>query len=192
MPARSGLTRRRLFGGAGAGLLGLAAGRSQAAAPRGLVLPRQAAPNWPVTDTEGRSVSLARRLRGQVSAVQLMFAGCTTTCPVQGAIFAEVARQLPAADIRLLSLTVDPLGDGPRQLGSWLERFGRHARWDAAAPRPQDVDPLAEFLRGVPPARGSHSTQVFLFDREARLAFRTLDMPSPAHVVDLLDQLARA
>lgn len=190
--ARRAMSRRRAAGLIGAAWVACAAVPSRAASPRGLVLPRLPAPDWPLTDVEGRTFALSRQLRGRVTAVQMMFAGCTTTCPVQGAIFAEVARRLPGSDTRLLSLTVDPLGDGPQQLGAWLDRFGRPAVWTAAAPRAEHVDALGEFLRGLPPARGTHSTQVFLFDREARLAFRTVDMPSPAHVVDLIGQLARA
>jgi protein SCO1/2 len=189
---QGGISRRLVVGTLGASWLGVTAFPGVAAAPRGLVVPRQPVPDWMVTDMDARAASLKHRLRGRVTAVQLMFAGCTTTCPIQGAIFAEVARRLPATDVRLLSLTVDPLGDGPLQLAAWLDRFGRQAAWSAAAPRPEDVDGIGAFLRGIAPTRGAHSTQVFLFDRDAKLAFRTLDMPSADHVVDLLGQLARA
>lgn len=54
------------------------------------------------------------------------------------------------------------------------------------------MEPLAGFLRGQARLSSSHSTQVFLFDRQARLAFRTVDLPSAEHVTDLLAQLARA
>ena len=56
----------------------------------------------------------------------------------------------------------------------------------------QDVDALAEFLRGVPPKTGTHSSQVFLFDRQARLAYRTVELPSAEHVVELLAMLSAA
>lgn len=119
-----------------------------------------------------------------------MFAGCSTVCPIQGVIFAEVARKVHKRGVRLLSLTVDPLGDSPQALHGWLDRFGRQPNWTAAAPRVQDVDLLAEFLRGAPAAAGSHSTQVFLLDRRAQLAFRTVELPSVEHLVGLLEQLA--
>lgn len=163
---------------------------SPAPAPRGLVVPRQPAPDWLLTDHRGRRARLTARLQGQVTAVQLMFTGCSSTCPVQGAVFADVAGRIRAKDIGLLSLTVDPLGDDPKALGAWLDRFGRPPGWSAAAPGLDEVEPLASFLRGQ--ARSSHSTQVFLFDRQARLAFRTVDLPSAEHVADLLAQLARA
>jgi len=175
------------------GALGLdARAAPAAAAPKGLVLPRQPAPNLPLTDTSGGSMGLSARLGGKVTAVQLMFAGCSSTCPIQGAVFAAVAERVRAADVQLLSLTVDPLGDSPQALRDWLRRFGQHRFWTAAAPRVQDVDALAGFLRGTPPKPGTHSSQVFLFDRHARLAFRTVDQPSAEHLAGLLEQLAAA
>ena len=99
----------------------------------GLVLPRAPAPQWPVTDVAGRRAALAARLRGRVTAVQLFFTGCSSTCPVQGAVFAAIAHRPPAPDFRLLSLTVDPLGDDPKQLEAWLGRFDAPSIWSAAA-----------------------------------------------------------
>jgi protein SCO1 len=187
------LTRRKVLGTAVGAALGIDA-RVDAAtqAPQGLVLPRVSAPNLPLTDTLGRSIGLSTQLHGKVTAVQLMFAGCSATCPIQGAVFASVAQQIKSPDVRLLSLTVDPLGDSPQVLRNWLDRFGQHRLWTASAPRVQDVDALAEFLCGVPPKTGMHSSQVFLFDRQAKLAFRTVELPSVEHVVELLGLLAVA
>lgn len=172
----------------------LAPGRVFAAAgpARGLVLPRLPAPDYALTDTTGRPLTLSASLRGHVTAVQLMFAGCSSTCPIQGAIFAAVAPRVGSKVIKLLSLTVDPLGDSPQALAAWLGKFGGLSHWSAAAPRVQDVAKLIEFLRGQAPNTGTHPTQVFLFDREARLAFRTVDLPAPQHVAGLLQQLSTA
>jgi protein SCO1 len=187
------LTRRGVLGAVLLGALGSDA-RAVAAtlAPGGLVLPRLAAPHMPLTDVSGRAITLSAQLRGKVTAMQLMFAGCSSTCPIQGAVFAAVAQKVKAPDVQLLSLTVDPLGDSPQALRDWLGRFGPYRFWTAGLPRVQDVDALAEFLRGVPPNPGTHSSRVFLFDRQARLAFRTVELPSAHHVAELLAQLAAA
>ncbi len=176
--------------GAGTGAADAVAALSPAT--QGLVLPRLPAPKLLLTHVSGQSISLSAQLRGKVTAVQLMFTGCSSTCPIQGAVFAAVAQGVKVADAQLLSLTVDPLGDSPQALRSWLGRFGQYRFWTAAVPRVQDLDVLAEFLRGVPLHAGTHSSQVFLFDRQARLAFRTVDLPSAEHVAELLAQLAAA
>ena len=182
-------------------MLGLAAGtalglKAHAAAatpaPQGLVLPRLPAPDLPLIDSLGRPIGLSAQLNGKVSAVQLMFAGCSSSCPIQGAVFASVLDRVRSPDVQLLSLTIDPLGDSPQALHGWLGRFGQHRAWRAGVPRVQDVDALAQFLRGVPPTAGTHTSQVFLFDRQARLAFRTVASPTVAHLLVLLQQLAAA
>jgi protein SCO1/2 len=147
-----------------------------------------------VTTAAGRTVALQRLLKGQVTALQLMFTGCTATCPIQGAIFADAARMLAGAsnELRLLSVSIDPLGDSPKALADWLGRFGTppSQRWTAAVPRVQDVDTLFDFLRGRASGVDRHTAQAFLFDRQARLAFRTVDMPAGADLAALMRQLA--
>lgn len=193
----SALTRRRGVGAALLSALGTGAGAADAAAAqslatKGLVLPCLPAPKLALTHVSGPSISLSAQLRGKVTAVQLMFTGCSATCPIQGAVFAAVAQGVKVADAQLLSLTVDPLADSPQALRNWLGRFGQYRFWTAGVPRVQDVDVLTEFLRGVPPSAGTHSSQVFLFDRQARLAFRTVELPSAEHVAELPAQLAVA
>jgi protein SCO1 len=159
----------------------------------GRVTPARSASPWLLLDDSGRRRVLRQRLQGRVTAVQLMFTGCNSTCPLQGALFGDAARRLggrlPAA--QLLSISVDPLGDDPAALRAWLGRFGRPPGWQAAAPRPDDLWPLVGFLQGRVLGRDNHSTQVYLFDRQARLVFRSAELPPAAHVVALLEDAAR-
>jgi len=151
------------------------------------------APAMSVATAAGQTVALQGLLKGHVTALQLMFTGCTATCPIQGAIFADAARMLAGAtsDLRLLSVSIDPLGDSPKALAAWLGRFAAPTqRWSAAVPRVQDVDTLFDFLRGRASGIDRHTAQAFLFDRQARLAFRTLDMPAGADLAALMRQLA--
>ena len=166
---------------------------AQAHAAYGPVSPRAPVPAVSLTMADGRPVTLQGLLKGHVTALQLMFTGCTATCPIQGAIFADAARMLDGAssELRLLSLSVDPLGDTPQALSAWLGRFGAPVqRWSGAIPRVQDVDRLLDFLRGRANGVDRHTAQAFLFDRQARLAFRTVDMPAGADLAALMRQLA--
>ena len=81
--------------------------------PFGPLRPPLPAPRLLLTADDGKRVELTERLRGRVTALQLMFTGCSATCPIQGALFAEVQRLLKgtAAHLRLLSISIDPLGD---------------------------------------------------------------------------------
>jgi protein SCO1/2 len=161
--------------------------------PFGRVEPALPAPSLPLLCDDAQQTDLRQILLARVTAVQLMFTGCSATCPLQGALFAEVARRLPGSTTRLLSISIDPLSDGAQALRAWLARFAATATtWRAAAPKPGDVDALLDFLRGRADGIDRHTTQVYLFDRQARLTFRTPELPPAGYVVDLLAAVARA
>jgi protein SCO1 len=160
--------------------------------PFGPVRPPQSAPRLPLTGDDGKRFELTGRLRGRVTALQLMFTTCSATCPIQGALFAAVAPLLAGQrEMQLLSLSIDPLGDSPQALRGWLARFGTHTLWQAALPRIEDVDRLLDFVRGRAAGADRHTAQVYLFDRQARLAYRTADMPPARFVADMMVELSR-
>lgn len=160
--------------------------------PFGPVRPPQPAPRLALRTEDGGRTDLGAALRGRISAVQLMFTGCSATCPIQGALFDALAPLVQTdARMQLLSLSIDPLADTPQALRQWRLRFGTHANWRAAAPRVEDVDRLLDFLRGRAQGADRHTAQIYLFDREARLAYRTADMPPARFVADTMGQLSR-
>lgn len=158
--------------------------------PFGRVEPPQEVPPLRLTADDGRPIGLARHLRGRSTAVQLMFTGCSAICPIQGALFAEVAVRLDPSDSQLLSLSIDPLADDARALRRWLDQHGAGPAWRAAAPRTDDLDRILDFLRGRASGVDRHTGQVYLFDREARLVWRTPDLPPAEHVVQMLKTVA--
>jgi len=159
--------------------------------PTGWVEPPEAMPPLQVTDTAGRQLSLANAMAGKVTAVQLMFTGCSSVCPVQGALFAEMARRMRGADVRWLSVSIDALGDTPGALAAWQDRFGRSPAWKALVPAAAEVTRLTDFIEGTAIKHGTHTAQVFVFDREARLVYRTADSPSVDDLEALLTHFVR-
>jgi protein SCO1/2 len=160
----------------------------------GPVNPALDVPAMALATTSGRSTNLAALLQGRVTALQLMFTGCSATCPIQGAVFAQAQHELDGAPplLQLLSVSIDPLGDDVAALRIWLQRFGaRPQRWNAALPRPQDVDRLLDFVRGRADSVDRHVPAAYIFDRRARLAYRTQDMPAASHLVALMHSIAQ-
>jgi protein SCO1 len=160
--------------------------------PFGPLRPPLPLPKLALVGDDGKRFELIERLRGRVTALQLMFTGCSATCPIQGALFGAIAPLVAGErEMQLLSLSIDPLGDSVPAVRAWLARFGAHANWQAAVPRVEDVDRLLDFVRGRAAGADRHTAQVYLFDRQARLAYRTADMPPARFVADTMGQLAR-
>lgn len=191
-PASPCAFRRRLLTAAGLALLAAPAHRALADG-MGPVRPRRAPPTARLLRHDGRSITLAEQLNGRFTAVQLMFTGCSAICPLQGALFASLQARMSAqaiTDVQLLSLSIDPLGDSPRALNAWRERYGAGPRWSAAAPSPTDLDKLLELLGPAGASVGDrHTTEVHLFDREGRLAWRTSGLPPLDEVGGALQRL---
>jgi protein SCO1/2 len=128
-----------------------------------------------------------------VSALQSMFTGCSTVCPLQGAMFASVQEALSSAPLehrQLVSISIDPLGDTPQSLQAWRLRFGAGDDWIAALPAAADLDALRRaFGAARPEALDRHSTQVLFFDADARLRWRSGELPSAREVLAVLRQL---
>jgi protein SCO1/2 len=170
---------------------GASATTSTNAPPTAWVQPRLPAPPFRITRADGRQVTLAGAVAGKVTAVQLMFTGCSSTCPVQGALFAAMANRLRSTDVQFLSISIDALGDTPAALTAWQARFGQAPGWNAAVADPAHVDQLADFMKGVAGKRGTHTAQVFIFDRQSRLCYRTGDSPAIGDLEALLSQAAQ-
>lgn len=176
-----------------------AAARAQAAAHNslGLVEPRRQPPALPLTLHDSRITRLDDLLRGKVTALQLMFTGCSSTCPIQGAVFDGVQTRLaaqPVPGVQLLSVSIDPLSDDARQLAAWRQRFNAGPQWLAATPSVQHNDRLPDFLGSRPPpgrTADRHTAQVYLFDRSGRLAYRFADMAGAKAITEGLAELAR-
>ena len=86
--------------------------------------------NFSLTDSTGREVTRAD-LDGKILAVSFLFTGCSLTCPEVSRRMAEI-QQLTAgqADVRLMSLTVDPRTDTPPVLAKFGARYGLDTnRW---------------------------------------------------------------
>lgn len=83
------------------------------------------APDFNLVSQSGRQVSL-RDLRGRVTVVTFIFAGCSDTCPVLTSKLAGIQRRLGARgdDVRFAAITVDPLNDTPAALAAYGRAHG--------------------------------------------------------------------
>jgi protein SCO1 len=158
-------------------------------ADHGRIVPPVPIPGIKVRCAGGDTASLRSVLLGKVTALHLMFTGCSTVCPIQGAIFQRLQTLLPPqtqVDLQLLSLSIDPDGDSPAAMLAWLKNFGANSAWIAAAPSAEDLDQVFALFGQGRNAVEAHSTQVNVIDREARLVWRSPPLPSPDAIASVL------
>ena len=88
-------SRRGFLIGVGAGAFSVVRLGWAAGSEHGRVRPPVPAPDIPLVGHDGVATTLPRLLAERATALQVMFTACTTTCPIQGAIFARVQKLIP-------------------------------------------------------------------------------------------------
>jgi protein SCO1/2 len=126
-----------------------------------------------------RGTALGREaLLGRVWIADFVYTRCAGPCPLLSTRMASLQDELPAA-IGLLSFTVDPDHDGPRELSAYARRYRAvPGRWlFVTGPKAAMISllrdgfavPVAEDAAAAPGERVAHSTKLVLLDREARV-----------------------
>lgn len=163
-----------------ASALAAAADAPPAGLKAGVFDPPQAAAEFPdgLRASDGTALKLAH-YRGKVVLLAFGFTHCPAICPSTLATLAEARKLLGegGAAMQVIFVTVDPERDDPAHLGKYLAGFDPSFVGGTGQPR------ALELLRGsygvsarkLPAADGggdyamSHSTSIFLIDREGRL-----------------------
>lgn len=91
-----------------------------------------AVPSVELVDQTGAHVALTELLAAtQPIALNFIFTTCTTICPVMTATFAQAQHELgdAAADVRWVSISVDPDYDRPAVLKAYADQFDARPEW---------------------------------------------------------------
>ncbi|MCA3184225.1 MULTISPECIES: SCO family protein [unclassified Cupriavidus] len=189
-------TRRAWMRALSASVVATASRGAVAHVSAGAVEPLVPAPDAWVVDAAGQRQRLDALMQGKVTALQTMFTGCSSVCPLQGAMFGAVQSGLAGKKgrypLQLLSLSIDPLGDSPQAMQAWLKKMGAGRTWQGVIPS-GDVMALRSKLAGRPPSENldKHATQVYFFNASAQMCWRSQALPQPEDVVAVMAFLAR-
>jgi len=161
------------------GTLGPAAGRPGGAGFAGAVAEAQPAPDFALTDQDGRPVSLAS-LRGHVVLLDFVYTHCPGPCPILTGTHVAVQRALPpelAEKVRFVSISLDPARDTPEALRAYATARGADlARWSFLTGEPDAViDVLERYGVGARPGENGeidHLVVTYLIDADGRIARR--------------------
>jgi protein SCO1/2 len=151
-------------------------------------------PDVSLVDQRGDAFTLAS-LKGKPVLIDFIYTSCASTCPMLTAKMVQVARELgPAlgADVKIVSITLDPEHDGPVELAAYAKARGAaDSGWIFLTGKPPDIDRvLAQYkLRRMRENDGSvmHSVSAFLLgpDGHQIRQYNALDVNAKAVAADV-------
>ena len=116
-------------------------------------------PSVELHDQTGATLSLEQALSTERPlAVNFIFTTCTTICPVMTATFAKLRRELgpEAAELEMVSISIDPEYDTPSVLADYAERFSAGERWRFLTGSADDVAEVLEAFDALDGSKMSH------------------------------------
>jgi protein SCO1/2 len=137
------VSRRQLFGGSPAGTFA-----PPDSGPE--VMRKRFFPNVPLITHEGKHVKFYEDLiKGKIVVLNLMYADCTSTCPLTTSNLKAVQKilsQRVRQDIFFYSLTIKPQEDTPEKLRAYRVMHGVEGNWTFLTGKPGDLELLREKL----------------------------------------------
>ena len=140
-------------------------------------------PDFALTERNGGSFGLVD-LQGKIWVGDFIFTGCAGTCPIMTNQMAKLQAALPKElDIKLVSITVDPIRDTPEILSKYADTFGAETgRWFFLTGSYKEIVQLANegfhlSAGQIPPEDSpdtemgpiTHSIKFALIDRQGRI-----------------------
>ncbi|HET7404246.1 MAG TPA: SCO family protein [Usitatibacter sp.] len=149
-----------------------------------------------LTDQDGRRVRLeADAMAGRLVVIDFVYTTCTTTCPLQSALFANLQHRLGdriGRDVALVTVTVDPVRDTPPRLKELANRFGARPGWTFLTGSPPAVEEVLRAFDVYTPSFASHPPAVLVGDARSGEWLRYVGFPRAEQVLKSLEQLQAA
>jgi protein SCO1/2 len=135
----------------------------------------------------------------RIAVIGFIYTSCSTICPVTSAVLADVQDILIARlgerfgrDVKLISLTVDPVTDTPERLKDYAASFGSTGGWLWLTGEKPRVDGVLTGLGAYAADFTQHSGAVVVGDAHSGNWTRLFGIPNPSDIVDRVEQLLAA
>lgn len=147
-------------------------------------------------DQDGRELSFVSDVIGdRIVVMDFIFTNCTNVCPVLSAVMAQVQQKLGQGtgdEVRLVSMTVDPIRDTPERLKAYAAKHGAGRGWTwLTGPKPV-VDDVLTGLGAYTANFEDHPSMVLVGDGRSGEWSRFFGFPSPARIVARVNELKAA
>lgn len=150
----------------------------------------------PLVDQDGRSVRLKSDVIGdRIAIVGFIYTSCTTVCPVVSAILAQTQTRLGARagrDVKLVTITVDPVRDTPARLKAHGKQHGAGPGWTLVTGAKPQVDEALKAFDAYTPNFNDHPPVVYVGDAKAGKWLRFYGFPGPDELMKAVSDLTAA
>ena len=122
-------------------------------------------------------------LHGKIVMINFILTTCQDVCPMVTANLAKVQELLGdkvGRSINMISLSVDPQRDQPRELKAFADNFNAGPGWYFLTGTPPEIDPLLHRLAGYTTDPLDHSTVLIMGNVETGVWTKTFAMAEPA------------
>lgn len=153
-------------------------------------------PDVPVLDQEGRKLNFYTDLvKGKTVAINFVFTTCTTICPPLTATFRRVQQDLGervGRDVRLISVSVDPVTDTPERLAAFSSKFKVAPGWTFVTGSKPEIDSLLRALGVASGDKNDHTPMMLIINDGTKKWTRTYGLARPAQITSLITETADA
>lgn len=147
-----------------------------------------------VTDQFGNQLDFSRAAVGdRIVIIGFTWGGCRSVCPLTDRIMARTQQQLlrQKKSYRLITLTLDPLGDTPAKMRKRAKEMGAGPQWLWLGGEYRNVTAVLTGLKAeVGGNLNTHPPRFIAFDGKEKTFIEIPGAPSAEELIDTADRLA--
>lgn len=130
----------------------------------------------------------------RVVVVGFTWLGCRTVCPITDQIMKLTERRLTeqGRSIRLITLTLDPLGDPPRRMAARAKEFEAGRNWLWLSGGYNQMRQVLSGLDAIEPDLAAHPPAFLVIDGRHKIVARLDGTPRPEEIIAKVDELLAA
>jgi protein SCO1/2 len=146
-----------------------------------------------LVDQNGRELSFyTDLLQGRTVIINVMFATCTGACPVMSGTLEKIQNHLGdrlGKDVRLLSISIDPVHDTPARLKEYAERFHARPGWYFLTGPKENVEAVLRKLGQWSDEPSDHQTLLLIGNERTGLWKKALALAPTDELFPIVDSV---
>ena len=151
-------------------------------------------PDVTVYDQDGNKLRFVSDLvKGKTVAINFIFTTCTTICPPLAATFRRVQQEMGervGRDVRLISISVDPVTDVPERLKAFAAKFNAASGWTFVTGGNPEINLLLKALGAGVADKNDHTPMVLVGNESASYWTRTYGLAPVSVIVKVITDAA--